>query len=93
MNRSELNELIDALLEGDISEADFLRLEAELSVDPEAREAYYDRLTLTALLEIEAGASPQKIVPMPVPTRRWWPALTAIAAAVAALAAVGSMIF
>ncbi|MEO6739364.1 MAG: LamG-like jellyroll fold domain-containing protein [Chthoniobacteraceae bacterium] len=93
MNRGELNELIDALIEGSISEADFLRLEAELSVDSEAREAYYDRLTLSALLEIEAGASPQKIVPMPVPTRRWWPALTAIAAAVAALAAVGSMIF
>lgn len=93
MNRSELNELIDALLEGAISEADFLRLEAELSVDSAAREAYYDRLTLSALLEIEAGASPQKIVPMPVATRRWWPTLAAIAASVVALVAVGSMIF
>ncbi len=73
MYRHELNELIDALLEGDISEADLLRIEAELSVDPKAREAYYDRLTLTALLEIEGGASSQKIVPMPSPTRRWWP--------------------
>ena len=93
MNRDEINELIDALLEGDISEADFLRLEAELSVDRSAREIYFDRLTLSVLLEVEAGASPPKVMPVPAATRRWWPTLAAIAAGIVVLASVGSMLF
>ena len=54
MNGDEQNSLIDQLLDDDISEADFLRLEAEMHVNPEAREAYYDRLKLHTALEIEA---------------------------------------
>jgi hypothetical protein len=42
---------MDALLDGEISEADFLRLEAELSIDVEVRRAYYRRLQLDLLLE------------------------------------------
>ncbi|TWT50042.1 FecR protein [Thalassoglobus neptunius] len=55
MTEQELMKLIDALLDGDISEADFLRLEAELSVDSKARKAYYDRTALTMLLEDSAA--------------------------------------
>ena len=78
MNRTERSQLIDALIEGDISEADFLRLEAEFSVDPAARQEYYDRLALSLALEAEAGAAADtgsKIVAMPAPARRWLPAI------------------
>ena len=55
MKREELNELIDEALDGVISEADFLRLEAELHVDEAARKVYYERLKLHTVLEMEAG--------------------------------------
>ncbi len=58
MNQKERNELIDALLEGDISEADFLRLEAELSANPAARKAYFDRISLSQALAEEAKSFP-----------------------------------
>lgn len=91
MKRQERSQLIDALIEGDISEADFLRIEAEFSVDPAARQEYYDRLALSVALEAEAGAASDtgsKIVAMPVPARRWIPAFAAIAAVFVALAIV-----
>ena len=50
MNRSDRSRLIDALIEDDISEADFLLLEAEMSIDPQVREEYYQRLELATLL-------------------------------------------
>jgi len=46
MKSEDRDQLLDDLLEGDISEADFLRLEAEMIVDEEARGAYYNRLKL-----------------------------------------------
>lgn len=58
MKSDELNDLLDSLLDGDISEADFLRLEAELSVDPNARQQYYQRIKLSVLLENVAVESP-----------------------------------
>ena len=91
MNRKERSQLIDALIEGDISESDFVRLEAEFSIDPAARQEYYDRLTLSVALEAEAGAASDtgsKIVAMPAPARRWIPAFAAIAAVFVTLAAV-----
>ncbi|MEM1440748.1 MAG: LamG-like jellyroll fold domain-containing protein [Verrucomicrobiota bacterium] len=57
MNADENDRLIDDLLEGDITDADFLRLEAELIVSPEAREAYYDRLKLHTGLQEEARSA------------------------------------
>lgn len=57
MTPRERDELIDRLLDRDITEADFLRLEAELHVDPAAREAYYERLTLHTLLGAETKES------------------------------------
>lgn len=56
MNAEQRAKLIEDLLNGDLSEADFLRLEAEFSVDPEARRAYYERLQLTIDLESLAEA-------------------------------------
>ena len=91
MTPAELKQLIDACLEGDLSEADFLRLEAELSVDPAARREYYDRVGLSLLLEAEAAEQP-------VPSRnseqsdlsdtvagRWRRAFTTLAMVCAAL--------
>ncbi len=80
MTPRELRQLIDELLEGEISEADFLRLEAQFSVDAEARREYYDRLALSASLEAEAGShagTAALVSPTPAlaaaPWRRWFP--------------------
>lgn len=83
MKPSERNELIDALIEGDITEADFLRLEAEMCIDPVARKAYFDRVALTqALTEEAASASAMKAVPKMKLPPSWisWHLLTAAAA-------------
>ena len=58
MKKSERDNLIDELIEDSISEADFLRLEAELCVDSTARQEYYRRNALTMLLENVAGQRP-----------------------------------
>lgn len=55
MNPEERLLLIDSLIDGSIGEADLLRIEAELIVDPEVRQQYYDRLQLNMLLEREAS--------------------------------------
>lgn len=57
MKQDDPEKLIDDLLEGDLSEADFLRLEAELIVSREARQAYYDRQKLHTGLQIEAEST------------------------------------
>ncbi|WP_417732676.1 LamG-like jellyroll fold domain-containing protein [Rosistilla oblonga] len=54
MTPEEREELIDSLIDGEIDEADFLRIEAEMSVDPEVRALYYNRLKLDLLLQREA---------------------------------------
>lgn len=85
MNVKERDELIDALIDGEISEADFLRLEAELSVDPAARRAYYDRIALSTLLKTEAQAPARQVAPVKKQARYWTPGMMAMAAAVVAL--------
>jgi hypothetical protein len=89
MNSKERNELIDALLAGDISEPDLLRLEAELSVDSAARKAYYDRVLLSQALAEAAKSFQTKQAPA-VTTHRsiWmqWPSLAAAAAVLLGLA-------
>ena len=55
--RNESEQLIDDLLDGDISEADFLRLEAELIVSKETRQSYYDAQKLHTALEIESESA------------------------------------
>ncbi|QDV54453.1 LamG-like jellyroll fold domain-containing protein [Rosistilla oblonga] len=54
MTPEERERLIDSLIDGEIDEADFLRIEAEMSVDPEVRALYYNRLKLDLLLQREA---------------------------------------
>ncbi len=83
MKPIERNELIDALIEGDITGADFLRLEAEMSIDPVARKAYFDRVALTqALTEEAASAAAMKAMPKMKLPQSWtsWRPLTAAAA-------------
>ena len=96
MNPGERSQLIDDLLEGVISEADFLRLEAELTIDPAAREDYYHRVALSAALQTEAGAAAEsghKIVAMPAPRRLRMIAFAAMAAVLAvSLAVIGMLL-
>ena len=91
MKSQERNQLMDALIEGEMSESDFLRLEAELSVDPGARREYYRRLALTASLEAEASVQPgsaSRTVPSHPHAPSWVPSFAAMAATVAACALV-----
>ncbi|QDS94463.1 FecR protein [Roseimaritima multifibrata] len=55
MKQEERLLLIDSLLDGTISDADLLRIEAEMTVDPKVRQTYYRRLQLTMLLERQAA--------------------------------------
>ncbi len=89
MNPAERDQLIDALLDGAISEADFIRLEAEMLVDPAARQSYYQRLKLDTALRADAGAASDSPKVHAFPTRpfRWQP--LAAAAALIAAAIVG----
>ena len=88
----ELRELMDAALEGEITEADFLRLEAELTVDAAARREYLDRVLLTTLLEAEAKTE-SSVDSMSAPSRndlkatsrRWRWAFVGMACACACL--------
>lgn len=50
MTPQQLQQSIDALLDGQISEADFLKLEAELTVNAQARRLYLQRIELDQLL-------------------------------------------
>ena len=89
MTLRERSQLLDALIEGQISESDFLRLEAGLSLDRAAREEYYRRLALTVSLETEAAAQPRPATastPLPSPARRWLPRFPSLAAMSVALA-------
>lgn len=88
MTPEEQLTLMDALLDGEISEADFLRLEAELAVDESVRQAFYKRLQLDLLLEQAASDSSFELPrrqPAAVQSslgRGWW--LTGILVAIAA---------
>lgn len=95
MTPAERLVLIDALCEGDISEADFLRLEAELTIDPVARRDYYNRITISLLLETEATASSSRSEPRvrsaagtAASSRRWLRAFVGTAVVAAALLVV-----
>ena len=90
MTPEERTQLIDDLIEGVISEADFLRLEAEFSIDAQARKEYYDRLALTTLLETEAESSDAgKVVSMPkTRSQSSWLAIAAIVVGLIAIVAV-----
>ncbi|MDF1739574.1 MAG: hypothetical protein P1U86_10480 [Verrucomicrobiales bacterium] len=72
MSGSGYDSLFDDLLEGIISEADFLKLEAEMIVDEEVRKAYYERLKLHTGLETEMASSDSVVgnASVPVSARR-----------------------
>ena len=90
MNHDELSQLIDSVIDGDCCESDFLRLEAELHVDPAARKAYYDRLKLHTCLQEESRSRTVSIRKSdPAPSRRSWPFLAAAAAVMALLLLAG----
>lgn len=82
MTLNERDQLIDELIDGSITEADFLKLEAEMRVNSEARRSYYDRLKLSDALRLEAGAlepaEENQVVPL-------WPKLARSAMGIAAL--------
>ena len=80
MNPKERNALIDALLEGEISELAMLQLEAELSLDPAARKAYFDRIGLSQALTEEAKSFQTAQGPAVTTHPRFWLPWHALAA-------------
>lgn len=81
MNPSDRSRLIDALIEDDISESDFLMLEAEMSVDPQVRQEYYQRLEMATLLESTLGS---EVVPIAAEApSSWWSGARVMVAAAA----------
>jgi len=100
MSQEELNRLIDEALDGVISEADFLRLEAELLENPTARQLYYERLKLhtslqqAAIDESGAGADKaQNLVEVSLGLwRRHWTLIAAAAAAVMLALVIGGQV-
>jgi ferric-dicitrate binding protein FerR (iron transport regulator) len=90
MNPKERNELIDALLEGEIPEAAMLRLEAELSIDPAARKAYFDRVALSQALAEEAKSFQTKQAPAVTTHRSIWLQWRPLAAAALVLIGLAS---
>ncbi len=87
MNREELDELLEALRDGTIADAQVARLDQILAEDPEALDHFVDRALLQADLTFKLGRQPA----MPaVPRRRavWKPLLAVAAAAAVAVAAL-----
>ncbi|WP_161604812.1 LamG-like jellyroll fold domain-containing protein [Roseiconus nitratireducens] len=87
MNQEERLLLIDSLLDGSISDADRLRIEAEMIVDRSVRQEYYDRVKLAMLFENELAESPAFSPPIsPANTKRtrWITILSGSILAVAA---------
>lgn len=94
MKQEERLLLIDSLLDGTISDADLLRIEAEMTVDPNVRQTYYRRLQLTMLLErhaAEEGGCDRPVVDKH--PRRRTRRIMMIAGTLAAIAAVLLVLF
>lgn len=87
MTLNERDQMIDDLIEGLISEADFLKLEAEMRVSPETRQAYYARLRLTDSLRLESSQLHEEEVEKTVPF------LSLMFRGLAGIAAVGAIVF
>ena len=85
MTLNERDQLIDDLIEGSISEADFLKLEAEMRVSSEARQAYYARLKLTDSLRLESSLLPEEESDRTVPI---WSGAFRVLAGIAAVLVV-----
>lgn len=89
MNHEDRMLLIDSLIDGSIGDADRLRIEADLIVDPEARQQYYRRLQLNMLLKREAEDTNSRSTTKTVTrhgSRRWPTRLTGALVTVAASA-------
>lgn len=92
MTPKDRSNLIEQLLDGEISEADFLRLEAELTVDAAARQEYYDRVALSVLLEAESATRQDSLPQAPTRRPRTTIPLTRFGFAVAVAAAIAMML-
>lgn len=90
MNQDELSQLIDSVIDGDCSESDFIRLEAELHVDRAARNTFYHRLKLHTCLQEESQSRLVSIRQPRIPSsRRTRRSVVAVAAVVALLLLAG----
>lgn len=56
MTPTERDQLLDALIDGSITDEQRLRIEAELIIDKQTRKTYYNRLQLDLLLEREVAS-------------------------------------
>lgn len=92
MSPGERDQLIDALLDGALSESEFKALEATLASDPEARQAYYDRLHLHTALELVTEESPGlEAVEPGLHQSTPWTSIMRMAAALVILATVAGL--
>lgn len=70
---ADRDQMLDELIDGSISEADFLRIEAEMIVDAEVRQAFYRRVELDVMLDQESKseAEPAAIDVASAPAVTW----------------------
>lgn len=86
MTMHDRDQWIDELIDGSISEAEFLKLEAEMRVSPEARQAYYARLKLGDALNREAiRLAPEEVGGV---TSFWKPVFSGLSGIAAIIAVV-----
>ncbi len=95
MTPQSRKQLIDSLADGDVSDADFLKAEAELSVDPQLRREYYDRVILSMLLQAEADSAEDASVARPpaAESLSWRSRWTLIGMAIATAASILALVF
>ena len=89
MNRKDILRWIDALIEGEISDAEFLLLESALQTDGELRREYLKRVQLSMLLEQESPIAEETLVSSAgqsqVDYRLWFGIVTAASFALIAM--------
>ncbi len=90
MTEKERYQRIDELIDGSITDADFLLLEAELRVNPEARVSYYERIKLSHALDAEIARDSEAPV---VNLRSVWVNPFKLVSMVAAVLVVGLVIW
>ena len=88
---AQIETWIDALIEGEISPADHVRLEAELIVDADIRRMYYRRIRLNDALRTAALDEPPPPIDPAKASSTVWKGATAALAIAASLLLIGRM--
>jgi len=84
MSPQELQQRLDLLLDGELSEEEAIAFSQTVQDDPGLRDLVRDHLVLSSALE---SVSPSAFAPEVLPPFRWWPRVAATAAAAVLVAA------